>query len=158
MHNNTRHTRPTAIELTILKHHLVCFVGLGIQRPSVYIPGRNQPVVEYFIEVVDFNLNEFTGVQRTLQGPLKVLQFKKYKRRITSTEVTVCYLLTYISNRWALEVLSDKVAGKSWANSGQEGEVSIMANPMRGNHPCMYPPTWTVKLKGLLEHSHLNPT
>ena len=36
----------------------------------------NWPVVEDFVEVVHFNLNKFTGVQWTWQGPLKVLREK----------------------------------------------------------------------------------
>lgn len=34
---------------------------------------NHPPVVEDFVEVINFNFNELTGVQRTFQGPLKVL-------------------------------------------------------------------------------------
>jgi len=42
----------------------------------------NQSVVEDFVEVINFNFNELAGVQRTFQGPLKVLMTKQRKTRL----------------------------------------------------------------------------
>ena len=42
----------------------------------------NPPVVEDFVEVINFNFNELTGVQWTFQGPLKVLIEKSEKNMV----------------------------------------------------------------------------
>ena len=42
----------------------------------------NPPVVEDFVEVINFNFNELAGVQWTFQGPLKVLFEKSEEDKV----------------------------------------------------------------------------